>query len=517
MDQTAFRNRATTQVLLTASEAYPELERAFLAARSEIWASFLVFDLTTELRSPEARKIGQTWFDLMVATLRRGVSVHFAIADFDPVVRPEMHRMSWRSRRQFLAAAELAGPEAQLDMRVATHAARTGLLPRLAVWPMVAHRLVRIAARLDAMPPDHRAEAMTEMPGLAPLLRQGADGRVRARWWRPPELLPAIHHQKLAVFDRSRLYIGGLDLDERRFDTPDHDRPGRETWHDVQLLTEGPVVAEAQAHLETFLDATAGKVTPAPQRRFLRTLSQQRRFGPVSFGPKPVLQEIAEAHEALAATAQRLIYLESQYFRDRGLAQALARAARRNPRLSLILILPAAPDEVAFERATGLDSRFGEYLQARCLRTVIAAFRGRIFIGGAAQPRRGRDRGRAQMKGAPLVYIHAKVSVFDETAAIVSSANLNGRSLRWDTEAGLFLNRRDDVVQLRHRVMEHWLPDAAGPEFFDPVTAQQAWAGLALANASRPPEQRAGFLLPYDVKIAERFGVPLPMIPEEMV
>ncbi len=60
-------------------------------------------------------------------------------------------------------------------------------------------------------------------------------------------------------------------------------------------------------------------------------------------------------------------------------------------------------------------------------------------MGGAAQRRRMRLRtrhDRDRLGGAPMIYVHAKVSIFDRSAAIVSSANLNGRSLRWDTEAG---------------------------------------------------------------------------------
>ncbi|MCE8441925.1 hypothetical protein, partial [Rhodovulum sulfidophilum] len=39
------------ELLLTAAEAYPALERAFLGARHSISASFRIFDLATRLRS----------------------------------------------------------------------------------------------------------------------------------------------------------------------------------------------------------------------------------------------------------------------------------------------------------------------------------------------------------------------------------------------------------------------------------------------------------------------------------
>ena len=47
------------RLLLTAAEAYPALEVAFLEARTEIWCSFLVFDPATRLRSPEGLAVGK--------------------------------------------------------------------------------------------------------------------------------------------------------------------------------------------------------------------------------------------------------------------------------------------------------------------------------------------------------------------------------------------------------------------------------------------------------------------------
>lgn len=79
MPQAAIHRHPATlppvEILVTAAEAYPALERAFLSARREIVAGFRVFDLKTRLRSAEARAIGPTWFELIIHTLRRGVQV----------------------------------------------------------------------------------------------------------------------------------------------------------------------------------------------------------------------------------------------------------------------------------------------------------------------------------------------------------------------------------------------------------------------------------------------------------
>lgn len=507
-------------VLLTADQAYPVLERAFMNARSEIWAGFRVFDLTTKVRSKAAKGVAKTWFDLIIHTLARGVSLNIVISDFDPVARPTLHRGTWRSVRRLIAAAELAGAGDRLHVIAGLHPARTGLVPRIFFWPAILHRQFRAARWLNRRTGPERATAIKEMPGLARHLMISGDGHVRPRLWPIPELFPATHHQKLAVFDRRNLYLGGLDLDERRFDTLRHDQSAEETWHDVQLSLTGPAVAEAQSHLETFLDVTAGLKTPQWHRRLLRTLSRPREYNWFRFGPAPLVEEIATAHEHYAKRARRLIYLETQYFRDLRFARFLARRARENPGLSLILTLPGAPEEIAFERRIGLDARFGEFLQARALRVLVKAFGSRLFIAGMAQPRAkngGNENGRALLHDAPIIYIHSKVSLFDDTTAIVSSANLNGRSLRWDTEVGLLLTDHGQVRRLRRKVMGHWLPEDAHDGYFDPGRAVSAWRALALDNARKPPDKRDGFVLPFDIEAAEKDATEVPGIPQEMV
>ncbi|MDZ7572976.1 MAG: phospholipase D-like domain-containing protein [Pseudotabrizicola sp.] len=508
------------QVFITAAEAYPALERAFLEAQTEIVASFLVFDPETRLRSAEGLAVGERWFDLIVHCLRRGISITLTLSDFDPIARAALHRGTWRSLRLLQAAAEVAGPgSGRLSASAARHPAETGTLPRVLISPLIMARVLRSANWLNRQPPEVRAAALRDMPGIAALMVVKADGRVRPRLWPLPRLFPGTHHQKIAVFDRRRLYVGGLDLNERRYDDQGHDRPAAETWHDVQVLVDGPVAADAARHLQAFQAVTAGQMPPIDTGQLLVTLSRQRGVPLVRFGPKPIVQSIFDAHCAAIAGAQGLIYLETQYFRDIKLTRALCKVAQEKPDLGLILMLPGAPEELAFDGRDGLDSQLGEFYQARCLRHLKRAFGKRLFIGSAAQQRRARKQqrmGRDLLAKAPLIYIHAKVSVFDHVA-IISSANLNGRSMRWDTEAGVQLDDPQTVADMRRRCMAHWLPEAVDASFFAPETAVAAWRGLALSNAGRAPEARQGFVLPYDLRAAEKFGTAVPFLPPEMV
>ncbi|MBL3587255.1 phospholipase [Rhodovulum sulfidophilum] len=509
------------ELLLTAAEAYPALERAFLGARQTISASFRIFDLATRLRSPEARAIGEDWFDLLVHTLERGVSVRLVLTDFDPIGAADLHRLSWNARRRLIAAREVARG-GRLEVLSALHSAQAGIGARLALWPGAHAKLRSVLDDLNARSEPDRRRFLEEAPGIARITRERPDGRIVAV---PglPDLTPATHHQKMAVFDGRQLYVGGLDLNERRYDSPRHCRAPERTWHDVHAMVRGPVVTAAAQHLDGFLDIVAGWRPPGPAAPgFLRTLSRPARRAPFRFSPRPLVTEIERAHLSRIGAAERLIYLETQFFRHLPLARAMARRAEARPDLRAILVLPAAPEDVAFENSSGLDVRYGEHLQSRCLSLLYDAFGpDRVLVLSPVQPRQLAVEGRAELEDAPIIYVHSKVSIFDGDAAILSSANLNGRSMRWDTEAGLELTAPSHVDLIRRRVMGHWLPregdGAVDPAALDPRTAFEAWRVLADLNSRRSPERREGFLVHYDSDPARKLGLPVPGVPPEIV
>lgn len=500
-----------TLVLVTAAEAYPHLEQLFLEAETEILGGFRVFDPETRLRSDAARAHGETWFDLIVATLRRGVRIRLILADFDPIHATDLHRAARRSLRQLRRAGRMSGAPHLLTVRAARHPAQSGWPLRLLLSRAEKSYLRPHVDRLNRMGAGERRSWLRETPGLARMLRRAPDGTVRERAWRLPPMLPGSHHQKLAVFDRRRLYVGGLDLDERRYDDPGHRRAGHDTWHDVQLSLSGPVAAAAADHLEAFEAECAGTRAPKPRPGLLRTLSAARSPASLHLGPHPVVHEIRDWLLDQIGRAERLIYIETQFLRDPAIARALARRGREAAGLSLIAVLPAAPEDVAFEGNRGMDARFGEYLQARAVSRISRAMGPRAVFVSPAQPRPDPSADEAaQNGGAPLVYVHAKVTIFDDDAALVGSANLNGRSLLWDTEVAVALTGAETVRALRRRLMQHWLAETADPDHFSPATAAAAWARTAADNLAAPPEKRRCFVLPYPLDRARRFGRWLP-------
>ena len=389
----------------------------------------------------------------------------------------------------------------------------------MAAAPAARRTLRKMAKWINDQGLTQRDGYLRDAPALARMFRRGPHGALKVSKGVIPPLRPVTHHQKVAVIDREKLYIGGLDLDDRRADGKDHKKSAARTWADVQLSLTGPIAAQAEDHLRAFTFEVEGE-QPIPQRPgLLRTLSVRRTgLGALRIGPKPQISEIADRTLQGVRGATEFIYLETQFLRDLHLARDIARRGHDAPDLGLIVVLPAAPEDLAFEGARGMDARFGEHLQSRCLEILDRAFGERAAFVSPAQPRgTAPDGTRRVLCGAPIIYVHSKVSIFDDTLGIVSSANLNGRSARWDTEAGVALSDRAQVLHLRDRVMRHWLPDTPDPALLDPRLAPAAWRSLALANRDARPTDRQGFVLPYPIAAPRRFGRPIPGLTQDMM
>lgn len=533
----------TFEPLITAEEVYPTLERLAWQAERSIWMAYRIFEPSTRIRSPEVPF--ETWLDLLRAKLRQGIEVRIALADFDPIVAEELHETTWRSATELGTIAH-EGPLEVLPIR---HEARIGQGWRYAFWMPALLRLEGERRELNELPEEERRRIFFRRPGIWSYFRLNRRGRLRWRAYRLPRLYPVTHHQKIAVFDGTRAVLGGLDVNERRWDTKKHDRPAADTWHDVSVLVDGPVVSDIARHLadgwndnrrrmaalrrEQMRFAPKGaarlplSANPLPEPaepaeraeqglRLVRTVSKnQRAF--LRFSPVTCFAEIEEEHMRLIGAAQRLIYIESQFLRSEPVASALANAARGRPQLGLIMVLPAAPEQIAFDRKSGIPERLGEHLHHDCVECVREGFGDRAAIVTPARPVPSDSTGRDQTHGAEIIYLHAKVLVVDDRDAIVSSANLNGRSLRWDTEAGVLCNVPDKAAFLRRRLFEHWLPEGAGPEFYDLDTAAGAWHRLAEENAGLAPDRRTGFLVPHDERRAAEFGLDVPGVPDDAV
>lgn len=494
---------STLTPAITAAEGFPALERLAASAERELVMSFRILDPGTRLRSPELREQGlETWADLLATVARKGVAVKLILADFDPVFTSELHRLAWASASGFAEAMQ-----GEVSVLCAPHGQAAGWVWRLAMRG-------RIRRSLQAM----RNEAPT---ALTPVQRESLRGRLILR--------PATIHQKFAVADGTYCIIGGLDINERRFDTPEHDRPAEETWHDVSMRVDDPDFSAAlRLHFaETWnaaLDCGAPCLTGRAERMDIRRRPQTppdlrlvRTFsapctGAVRLGPKATVTEHEKVTLDLIGEAQRHIYLETQFLRHRPIAQALAKAAGRHTDLQLVIVLPPAAERVLFEGHDGWDARHAQALQWEAMEILSRAFGDRLALISPARIAAA-DAGAAHILGAEPIYVHSKVTLVDDRVGLVGSANLNGRSLRWDTEASILFRRPDDARLLRRRLAAIWLGERAETQ---DSTRARTWRQAALANAAREPAERESLVLPYPRATARGFSKRLPALPADM-
>jgi phosphatidylserine/phosphatidylglycerophosphate/cardiolipin synthase-like enzyme len=271
------------------------------------------------------------------------------------------------------------------------------------------------------------------------------------------------HHQKLFLIrhpsneDRDVAFAGGIDLCYSRNDDGDHlgdeqtyemNRAygGRPPWHDAQLQVRGPAIGDlAVTFRERWEDDT-----PLDRRNPLRFAMMQRAHQPsrrpeplpgmpvdpsaagrdaiqvlrtypyVRRNPYPFARRgersIARAYAKAVARAEKLIYVEDQYFWSVDMARLLADALSRKPELRLIAVVPKYPEQ------GGLSSHPESAGQHDALEVLRAAGGDRVAIYDLENER-----------GTPI-YVHAKVCVIDDTWAMVGSDNLNRRSWSHDSE-----------------------------------------------------------------------------------
>lgn len=275
----------------------------------------------------------------------------------------------------------------------------------------------------------------------------------------------ASHHQKVVVIDDALGYVGGFDITQARWDTPEHapDEPRRSTpgghryrpFHDVHAAVSGPV-ARALGDLarDRWLRATGEElrpveVDPSPWPEDLAPELCDvdvaiARTDPAHEG-RPEVREIERLLLDAIAGAERWIYLENQYISSAAVSDALAARLREPSGPEVLLVGP-------FRAAGWLEESTMGVLRSRLLRRLRKAdTAGRLLACYPHVPGLGDD----------WLNVHSKVAVIDDRLLTVGSANLSNRSMGLDTECNLALEVGDDrgrlvVAGLRDRLLgEH--------------------------------------------------------------
>jgi phosphatidylserine/phosphatidylglycerophosphate/cardiolipin synthase-like enzyme len=293
------------------------------------------------------------------------------------------------------------------------------------------------------------------------------------------------HHEKLVLIDERIAYAGGIDLTTfagDRYDSSEHPYRSALGWHDAAARVEGPAVADLAAHFRLRWREVTGEAlaaTPVPARAGDRELQLVRTVPEGIYDAVPHGDfRIFEAYVRALRSAQRLIYVESQFLWSPELVKILADKLRNPPcdDFRLVLVLPAHPQ-------SGGDTTRGQL-------GVLAdadADAGR-FVACCLYARNGAE-------SCPI-YVHAKIGIVDDRWLTIGSANLNEHSLFNDTEVNLVSCDEELARTTRERLWAEHLELDAQTAAGDPLALVEEWwkpistEQLERRNNGRPPTHR---------------------------
>lgn len=250
----------------------------------------------------------------------------------------------------------------------------------------------------------------------------------------------AAHHHKIIVIDDAIAFCGGIDMTADRWDTREHldDDPRRRRpttrrrygpWHDATAAVDGAAARALGEHARERWRLASGETLEAPPpgpdpwpdglRPAFRDVEVAiARTAPAHDGRAEV-REIEALYRAAIAAAERSVYMESQYFASRVVAEAIAARLREPGGPEFVVVNPAGAEGWLEEEAMG---------SARA--RLVSVLRG--------ADRSGRFRLYTPVTaGGRPIYVHAKVMVIDDRLIKVGSSNLNNRSMGYDTECDL--------------------------------------------------------------------------------
>lgn len=274
------------------------------------------------------------------------------------------------------------------------------------------------------------------------------------------------HHQKFVVIDGQLAFLGGLDLCDHRWDDRSHKDPNplrlsrgepHKPFHDVQAYVVGTEVSAKLSELFACRWEAAGGgplVLPEPAATFASARYEPSGAVPLA-GSTVALsrtdpqgsptktkncREICDLYLDAIAAAQRLIYIETQYFSSREVGAGLAERLRTRDAepLNVVLVLNMEAETLKEEIAVGLA-------QAKViadLRKAVEGTRHRLGIYYTVPKTDGDD------EPARATYIHSKIMIVDDRFLTIGSANLTNRSTCVDTELNLSVetDNPDDAV-----------------------------------------------------------------------
>ena len=256
------------------------------------------------------------------------------------------------------------------------------------------------------------------------------------------------HHQKIIVVDDQLAFCGGIDLTGHRWDTSAHrvEEPARTSsgrpygpYHEVQAMVTGPVAAAlgtlardrwraiGEKRLPP-LHVSSNDLWPAELAPDLTDVSVAISRTVPQLGAEPAARECERLYLDSIARAKHSLYIESQYFTNDMLAEALAARLREPDGPEIVIVSP--------QECHG-------WLE----QNTMGAFRNSVFRLMIAADRHKRLRlvypAASRAMNVPT-FVHSKVMVVDDELVRIGSANFSRRSMGVDSECDLAVDAGGD-------------------------------------------------------------------------
>lgn len=257
----------------------------------------------------------------------------------------------------------------------------------------------------------------------------------------------ASHHEKYAVIDGAIAFVGGMDICAERWDDRDHlvdnrvrknpkDEP-YDPYHDTQSYHTGPLAREltnlfkerweisggGDLDLPAHDSDVAGEIEVTFPLHGADEVAISRTRAKTIAPAHDTVQEIRSLYIDALGAAEKLIYIENQYFSSQAVYGTLIDRlrARDRPKLQIVVILPKGQHALVEAIAVGL----AQATMLKSLRDVASEEGHSIGIYYSL--------GEPQDRDIP-VYIHSKLMIVDDRFMTVGSANTSNRSMGLDTE-----------------------------------------------------------------------------------
>ncbi len=270
----------------------------------------------------------------------------------------------------------------------------------------------------------------------------------------------ACHHQKLVSVDDSIAFCGGIDVTAGRWDTPEHrsgdpnrisrDGDMMQPWHDVTTIMTGPTAtAISRLCRDRWRRANDAEIQETFQPGASRwPKGREPDFRDVHFAiarteppeaDRPITAEIEKLFRDSIAAAQDYVYIESQYFASDSITAAVQSRLQDADGPEFVVINPKGAQ-------TEVEDKAMHVTRGRMMRQLQAS-----------DPH---DRFRILYPvntSGEAIYVHAKVTIIDDRMLRAGSANLDRRSMGFDTECDVAILVQDAADCRRIRAIRNEL------------------------------------------------------------